>query len=64
MSRLADRWSLMFLPITVVLATAACTGDPIRWLWCSSGGGDAMSADTAVPSVALVQGLSRAALVF
>jgi hypothetical protein len=41
MSWLADRWSLMFLLITAVLATAAWwfTGDPIR---CGgSGGGDA-----------------------
>ena len=46
MARLADRWSLGFLAVTVVIAFAAWwfTGDPIRAV-CGFGRGDALSAD-------------------
>jgi heavy metal translocating P-type ATPase len=61
MSRLADRWSLMFLVVTVTLATAAWwfTGDPIRAV-------AVLVIATPCPlilavPVALVAGLSRAA---
>jgi len=61
MARLADRWSLMFLIITVVIATAAWwfTGDPIRAV-------AVLVVATPCPlilavPVALVAGLSRAA---
>lgn len=61
MTRLADRWSLMFLVITVALATAAWwfTGDPIRAV-------AVLVVATPCPlilavPVALVAGLSRAA---
>jgi heavy metal translocating P-type ATPase len=61
MSRLADRWSLGFLAVTVVIATAAWwfTGDPIRAV-------AVLVVATPCPlilavPVALVAGLSRAA---
>ncbi|MEF2552834.1 heavy metal translocating P-type ATPase [Aurantimonas sp. A2-1-M11] len=61
MARLADRWSLLFLTVTVVLATAAWwfTGDPIRAV-------AVLVVATPCPlilavPVALVAGLSRAA---
>ena len=61
MARLADRWSLMFLMVTVALATAAWwfTGDPIRAV-------AVLVVATPCPlilavPVALVAGLSRAA---
>ena len=61
MARLADRWSLMFLTVTVALATAAWwfTGDPIRAV-------AVLVVATPCPlilavPVALVAGLSRAA---
>jgi heavy metal translocating P-type ATPase len=61
MARLADRWSLMFLAVTVTLATAAWwfTGDPIRAV-------AVLVVATPCPlilavPVALVAGLSRAA---
>jgi heavy metal translocating P-type ATPase len=61
MSRLADRWSLWFLAVTVVIATAAWwfTGDPIRAV-------AVLVVATPCPlilavPVALVAGLSRAA---
>ena len=61
MARLADRWSLMFLVVTVALATAAWwfTGDPIRAV-------AVLVVATPCPlilavPVALVAGLSRAA---
>lgn len=61
MARMADRWSLMFLIVTVVLATAAWwfTGDPIRAV-------AVLVVATPCPlilavPVALVAGLSRAA---
>jgi heavy metal translocating P-type ATPase len=61
MARLADRWSLMFLFVTVALATAAWwfTGDPIRAV-------AVLVVATPCPlilavPVALVAGLSRAA---
>lgn len=61
MARMADRWSLMFLIITVILATAAWwfTGDPIRAV-------AVLVVATPCPlilavPVALVAGLSRAA---
>lgn len=61
MARMADRWSLMFLVITVILATAAWwfTGDPIRAV-------AVLVVATPCPlilavPVALVAGLSRAA---
>ena len=61
MARLADRWSLMFLVVTIALATAAWwfTGDPIRAV-------AVLVVATPCPlilavPVALVAGLSRAA---
>ncbi len=61
MARMADRWSLMFLAVTVTLATAAWwfTGDPIRAV-------AVLVIATPCPlilavPVALVAGLSRAA---
>jgi len=61
MARLADRWSLLFLAVTVVLATAAWwfSGDPIRAV-------AVLVVATPCPlilavPVALVAGLSRAA---
>jgi len=61
MARLADRWSLLFLAVTVALATAAWwfTGDPIRAV-------AVLVVATPCPlilavPVALVAGLSRAA---
>lgn len=61
MARMADRWSLMFLLVTVVLATAAwwVSGDPIRAV-------AVLVVATPCPlilavPVALVAGLSRAA---
>lgn len=61
MARLADRWSLLFLVVTVALATAAWwfTGDPIRAV-------AVLVVATPCPlilavPVALVSGLSRAA---